>query len=136
MAHAAKLEAEQSAVKAEALKFHAEFPDAPRERILAHLEDSGFGNSRYPVVRWIKEAESQADPQDNQGGQQATETTVPAPAPKSTAPEWKSLPPAEKAAHLLERKTISDRMWTEEERRPKETREHFIRRVLLGEDAE
>jgi len=40
------------------------------------------------------------------------------PKPKKTknAPEWKSLPDAEKAQYLLDHQTISDRTWTEESR--------------------
>jgi hypothetical protein len=32
------------------------------------------------------------------------------------APEWKSLPDAEKAQYLLDHQTISDRTWTDEPR--------------------
>jgi ribonuclease HI len=49
---------------------------------------------------------------------------------------WRDLPPAEKAAHLLATPTISDRAWTDREREPRETREAFIRRVLLDETPE
>src|SRR5689334_15264129 len=49
---------------------------------------------------------------------------------------WRDLPPAEKAAHLLATPTISDRAWTDREREPRETREDFIRRVLLDETPE
>ena len=47
------------------------------------------------------------------------------------APEWKSLPDDEKAAYLLEHPTVSDRTWTDEPRLKGETREAFIRRILL-----
>jgi hypothetical protein len=63
------------------------------------------------------------------------EAVVPAPARRRTprtAP-WRELPAAEMAAHLLETPTIGDRVWTDERRRPRETRSAFIRRVLLGE---
>jgi hypothetical protein len=43
------------------------------------------------------------------------------------------LPAAEMAAHLLETPAIADRVWTDEQRLPRETRTAFIRRVLLGE---
>ena len=46
---------------------------------------------------------------------------------------WRQLPAEEMAAHLLETTTIADRAWTDERRRPRETRSAFIRRVLLGE---
>jgi hypothetical protein len=54
--------------------------------------------------------------------------------PKTTkkAPEWKSLPDAEKAQYLLDHQTISDRTWTNEPRLKGEKRRAFIRRVLLG----
>ena len=49
------------------------------------------------------------------------------------APEWKSLPDAEKAQYLLDHQTISDRTWTDEPRLKGEKRDAFIRRILLGE---
>ncbi len=62
-------------------------------------------------------------------------SVVPAPArrPKPRSALWRELPAQEKAAHLLEKITIADRAWTDEPRRPRETRSAFIRRVLLGE---
>ena len=39
------------------------------------------------------------------------------------------------SAHLLATPTIPDRVWTDESRLPRETREAFVRRVLLGETA-
>jgi hypothetical protein len=55
---------------------------------------------------------------------------------KRKPPEWKSLPPAEMAAHLLATRTIPDTAWTTEPRLPPENRESFIRRILLGETPE
>jgi hypothetical protein len=55
---------------------------------------------------------------------------------KRKAPAWKSLPPAERAAHLLATLTITDSAWTTEERLPRENRESFIRRIVLGETPE
>jgi hypothetical protein len=48
------------------------------------------------------------------------------------APEWKSLPDAEKAQYLLDHPTLSDRTWTNEPRLKGEKRDAFIRRILLG----
>jgi CubicO group peptidase (beta-lactamase class C family) len=42
------------------------------------------------------------------------------------------LPAAEMAAHLVETPAIADRVWTDEQRLPRETRT-FIRRMPLGE---
>lgn len=53
--------------------------------------------------------------------------------PKPRSASWRELPAQEKAAHLLEKITIADRAWTDEPRRPRETRSAFIRRVLLDE---
>ena len=63
------------------------------------------------------------------------EAVAPAPARrrKPRSAPWRELPAAEMAAHLLEKITIADRAWTDEPRRPRETRSAFIRRVLLGE---
>lgn len=55
---------------------------------------------------------------------------------KRRAPAWKSLPPAELAAHLLASPTIADSAWTTEPRLPRENRESFIRRIVLGETPE
>ena len=46
------------------------------------------------------------------------------------APEWKSLPDAEKARYLLGHQTISDRTWTDEPRLKCERRDAFIHRIL------
>jgi len=46
---------------------------------------------------------------------------------------WRDLPTAEMVAHLLATPTIADRVWTDEARLPRETRDAFVRRVLLGE---
>ena len=46
------------------------------------------------------------------------------------APEWKSLPDAEKAQYLLDHQTISDRTWTDEPRLEGEKRDAFIHRIL------
>src|SRR5215203_4174732 len=63
------------------------------------------------------------------------EAVVAAPARrrKSRRAPWRELPAAEMAAHLLETPRIADRGWTDERRRPRETRPAFIRRALLGE---
>ena len=55
---------------------------------------------------------------------------------KRKAPAWKSLPPAEVAEHLLATVTIADSAWTTEPRFPRENRESFIRRIVLGETPE
>src|SRR4051812_26994995 len=52
---------------------------------------------------------------------------------KKKAPEWKSLPDAEKAQYLLDHQTLSDRTWTDQPRLTGEKRAAFIRRILLGE---
>jgi hypothetical protein len=64
----------------------------------------------------------------------APEPASPAKSPrKRKAAAWKSLPPAELAAHLLATLTIADSAWTTEPRLPGENRESFIRRIVLGE---
>ena len=61
------------------------------------------------------------------------EAATPKPKKTKKAPEWKSLPDAEKAQYLLDHQTISDRTWTDEPRLKGEKRDAFIRRILLGE---
>jgi ribonuclease HI len=55
---------------------------------------------------------------------------------KSREASWRSLPPAEMAAHLLATPTIADGVWTSEPRLPREKRSDFVHRVLLGETPE
>ena len=61
------------------------------------------------------------------------EAATPKPKKTKKAPEWKSLPDAEKARHLLDHQTLSDRTWTDEPRLKGEKRAAFVRRILLGE---
>ena len=61
-----------------------------------------------------------------------TEAATPKPVRKK-APEWKSLPDAEKAQYRLDHQTLSDRTWTDERRLTGEKRDAFVRRILLGE---
>jgi hypothetical protein len=60
------------------------------------------------------------------------EAATPKPKKTKRAPEWKSLPDAEKAQYLLDHQTLSDRTWTNEPRLKGEKRDAFIRRILLG----
>ncbi len=58
------------------------------------------------------------------------EAATPKPKKTKKAPEWKSLPDAEKAQYLLDHPTLSDRTWTNEARLKGEKRDAFIRRIL------
>jgi hypothetical protein len=58
------------------------------------------------------------------------EAATPKPKKPKKAPEWKSVPDAEKAQYLLDHQTISDRTWTDEPRLKGEKRDAFIRRIL------
>jgi hypothetical protein len=58
------------------------------------------------------------------------EAATPKPKKTKRAPEWKSLPDAEKAQYLLDHQTISDRTWTDEPRLKSEKRDAFIHRIL------
>jgi hypothetical protein len=75
-------------------------------------------------------------------GKAVAEVFPPEPAPPAKSPRkrkaaaWKSLPPAERAAHLIATITISDSSWTTEQRLLDEDRESFIRRIVLGETPE
>jgi ribonuclease HI len=86
----------------------------------------------------------QIDPTHNQFAPTAEAVAVisaPKPASPARSPRkrkvaaWKSLPPAERAAHLLATVTICDASWTTEQRLPHENRESFIRRIVLGQHA-
>jgi ribonuclease HI len=65
-----------------------------------------------------------------------TETEPEKPRKAKKSPEWKSLPPAEMAEHLLSHQTLADRTWTDEQRQKGEKRDAFIGRILLGETGE
>jgi hypothetical protein len=84
----------------------------------------------------IRQSREQAIRRNNVqiGNTAEPEAEAATPKPKKTkkAPEWKSLPDAEKAQYLLDPQTISDRTWTNEPRLKGEKRGAFIRRVLLG----
>ena len=58
------------------------------------------------------------------------EAATPKPKKTKKAPEWTSLPDAEKAQYLLDHQTIPDRTWTDEPRLKHEKRDAFIRRIL------
>jgi hypothetical protein len=62
----------------------------------------------------------------------AAEAATPKPKKTKMAPEWKSVPDADKAQYLLDHPTLSDRTWTNEPRLKGEKRDAFIRRILLG----
>ena len=102
----------------------------PIEKLLARIEAA-------------REAAVAANmPQSTPAAEAVVEVIAPEPAPpaksprKRTPPAWKSLPPPELAAHLLATPTIADPTWTTEKRLPREKRESFIRRILLGETPE
>ena len=94
------------------------------------------GRSHEKDLERIRKAREEAiRPNDVQIGNTAEpEAEAATPKPKKTkkAPEWKSLPDAEKAQYLLDHQTISDRAWTNEPRLNGEKRDAFIRRILLG----
>jgi hypothetical protein len=82
-------------------------------------------------------------PQSAAAAEAVAEVFAPVPAPPAKSPRkrkapaaWRSLPPAELAAHLLATVTITDAAWTKEPRLPLENRESFIRRIVLGETPE
>src|SRR5215212_6300440 len=99
------------------------------------------GRSHEKDLERIRKAGEKAIRRNNvqtrntEGGDIPTvEAEAATPKPKKTkkAPEWESLPDAEKARYLLDHQTIPDRTWTNEPRRNGEKRDAFIRRILLG----
>ncbi len=94
------------------------------------------GRSHERDLERIRRARQEAIRRNNVqiGNTAEPEAEAPTPKPKKTkkAPEWKSLPDAEKAQYLLDNQTISDRTWTNEPRLKGEKRDAFIRRILLG----
>jgi hypothetical protein len=94
------------------------------------------GRSHKRDLERIRKAREEAIRRNNvQTGNTAepeTEAATPKPMKTKMAPEWKSLPAAEKAQYLLDHPTLSDRTWTNEPRLKGEKRDAFIRRILLG----
>ena len=94
------------------------------------------GRSHASDLERIRKAREEAIRRNNVqiGNTAEPEAEAATPKPKKTkmAPEWKSLPDAEKAQYLLDHPTLSDRTWTNEPRLKGEKRDAFIRRILLG----
>ena len=106
---------------------------------------TGFPSRSYLArVEAAREAAAAANlPQSAPAAEAVAEVFAPEPASPAKSPRkrnapaaWKSLPPAELAAHLLATLTITDSAWTTEPRLPRENRESFIRRIVLGETPE
>ena len=87
---------------------------------------------RRPAARPSVEADSESGEPVEETEPEA-EAATPKPKKTKKAPEWKSLPDAEKAQYLLDHQTLSDRTWTDELRLKGEKRDAFVRRILLGE---
>jgi ribonuclease HII len=113
-----------------------------RDRLMARLSERypGYGferNAGYSPEHVVAVGKLGPTPEHRRSfnARCFAEAVVPAPARrrKPRSAPWRGLPAAEMAAHLLETPTIGDRVWTDERRRPRETRSAFIRRVLLGE---
>ena len=115
-------------------------PAAVDNAILAHrlcnrIDHSlRVGRSHERDLERIRKAREEAIRRTNVqiGNTAEPEAEAATPETKQTkkAPEWKSLPGAEKAQYLLDHQTISDRTWTEESRLKDEKRDAFIHRIL------
>jgi hypothetical protein len=94
------------------------------------------GRSHARDLERVRKAREEAIHRNNVqiGNTAEPEAEAATPKPKKTkmAPEWKSLPDADKAQYLLDHPTLSDRTWTTEPRLKGEKRDAFIRRILLG----
>jgi hypothetical protein len=93
-----------------------------RNNVLTGHADGG----EIPTI--VATVESTGEPA--QGIKPDADAATPKPMKTKKAPEWKSLPDAEKAQYLLGHKTISDRAWTDEPRLKGEKRDAFIHRIL------
>jgi hypothetical protein len=104
------------------------FDGQPIEKLLARIEAARVAAAAANL------------PQSAPAAEAVAEVIAPEPASLAKSPQkrdapaaWKSLPPAELAAHLLATLTITDTAWTTEKRLPDENRESFIRRIVLCE---
>jgi hypothetical protein len=118
-------------------------PKVARDRLMAHLGERypGYGFERNKGY-WSKEhraalTELGPTPEHrlsfNPAASPRPSTPVPLVAGSRAVPLGTSSRPQRWPHTLLETPTISDRVWTDEPRMPRETRTAFIRRVLLGE---
>ena len=86
------------------------------------------GNTEGGEIPTVATVEAIGEPADETEPDAEAATLKPMQTKK--APEWKSLPDAEKAQYLLDHQTISDRTWTDEPRLKGEKRDAFIHRIL------
>jgi probable phosphoglycerate mutase len=101
-------------------------------------------NAEADALTWtVRRLFAGANPfQSGPAAQALAEVFAPVPASpaksrrKRKGAAWRSLPPAELAAHLITTPTITDFAWTTKPRLPGENRESFIRRIVLGESPE
>ena len=101
------------------------------------------GNTAADALTWSVRQIGSTHQESAPAAEAVAEVFAPKPAPPAKSPRkrkapaaWRSLPPAEFAAHLLATLTITDSAWTTEPRLPRENRESFIRRIVLGETPE
>ena len=130
-------DSDTAAVRAETLRYVADHPEASREEVLAHLEEAGYGNSRFPVQRWRKEATAAAA---QEAAADAEPETQPEPAPKKAGSKLADMPVDELRAHLLATPQLADASWASrpEQTRPRnkgESRSAYIL-AMLGGDVE
>ena len=89
------------------------------------------GLGQFPRNFFVEAIDESGEPVEET--EPEAEAATPKPKKTKKAPEWKSLPDAEKAQYLLDHQTLSDRTWTDELRLKGEKRDAFVRRILLGE---
>lgn len=106
------------------------FDGQPIGKLLARIEAARVAAAAANLPQSAPAAEAVAEVSPTEHASPAKSSR------KRKPPAWKSLPPTELAAHLLATPTIADPNWTTEKRLPRENRESFIRRILLGETPE
>jgi len=109
--------------------------DDARDVSFVWVEGHGDEANNNIVDRLSREA-SKSHPEVPLSRTSRTPALVDDPAPRPRvrrarpAPAWRSLPPAEMAAHLLATPTIADGAWTAESRVRGESRADFVVRIL------
>ncbi len=103
--------------------------DSESDAKKVYRKQEGLG--QFPRNFFVEAIDESGEPVEET--EPEAEAATPKPKKTKKAPEWKSLPDAEKAQYLLDHQTLSDRTWTDELRLMGEKRDAFVRRILLGE---
>jgi hypothetical protein len=84
--------------------------DSESDATKVYRKQEGLG--QFPRNFFVEAIDESGEPVEET--EPEPEAATPKPKKTKKAPEWKSLPDAEKAQYLLDHQTLSDRTWTDE----------------------